>query len=398
MLYILVDDIVKAGFFSCFKRNNNVIFITNKFSCFLYLKINTCNKVIFLFRPNNLKCDGDINAERLSKTISVLNKRQTLDDARKNYKAVNRALQSKLSGMINNSDLLIVFNGNHATAIATVDFFTGFRAKVLYAEISNLPNKMVFDPEGVNAQSILYRKPEVLDTLEEVSDTQHAEWINAYIAYKENPIPQSKISIPTYFMLAIDDVFTRIFKIFIKEDSLSFVDKCRMFRTKFKSRKILNFAANADLKEKYVFFPTQVTSDTQLRINSDIDNINAINVILEREEKISIYVKIHPAESNLDTISYFIELAKEKRIILVNNNTIELIKNAQRVYTINSTVGLEALIFEKDLIVLGRAIYSNFDSRRLKIYIHRYLMDFNFFGKNKLSENHFIKLSKLSEL
>lgn len=349
-------------------------------------------------RPNNLKCDGDINAERLSKTISVLNKRQTLDDARKNYKAVNRALQSKLSGMINNSDLLIVFNGNHATAIATVDFFTGFRAKVLYAEISNLPNKMVFDPEGVNAQSILYRKPEVLDTLEEVSDTQHAEWINAYIAYKENPIPQSKISIPTYFMLAIDDVFTRIFKIFIKEDSLSFVDKCRMFRTKFKSRKILNFAANADLKEKYVFFPTQVTSDTQLRINSDIDNINAINVILEREEKISIYVKIHPAESNLDTISYFIELAKEKRIILVNNNTIELIKNAQRVYTINSTVGLEALIFEKDLIVLGRAIYSNFDSRRLKIYIHRYLMDFNFFGKNKLSENHFIKLSKLSEL
>ncbi|MGC8401430.1 hypothetical protein ACP3P6_15660 [Enterobacter mori] len=83
---------------------------------------------------------------------------------------------------------------------------------------------------------------------------------------------------------------------------------------------------------------------------------------------------------------------------IVSNNTIALIKNAKRIYTVNSTVGLEALIFEKELTVLGRAIYSNFDKTRLRLYIHRYLMDLNYFGENTLTEIHFDKLSKLSEL
>lgn len=92
------------------------------------------------------------------------------------------------------------------------------------------------------------------------------------------------------------------------------------------------------------------------------------------------------------------ELEKKNRIKIVSNNTIALIKHAKRIYTVNSTVGLEALIFEKELTVLGRAIYSSFDKNRLRLYIHRYLMDLNYFGDNILTERHFDKLTKLSEL
>ncbi|MGC8401431.1 hypothetical protein ACP3P6_15665 [Enterobacter mori] len=243
---------------------------------------------------------------RLSKTISVLNGRQTLDDAIKNYCAVRASLLSKVINNIGCNDTVIVFNGNHASAIATTDIFNSKGAKTLYAEISNLPDKMVFDPKGVNAQSILYSNPEVLDSLESVLDAQHEAWVNDYIAYKEKPIPQSKINVLTYLLLAIDDMFARLFKnLIIKEDSLSFSDKVKMFRSKFKSRKILNSAEHADLTQSYIFFPTQVTSDTQLKINSDIDNLQAMSIILECEEAIDIYVKIHPAESNIETINYF---------------------------------------------------------------------------------------------
>lgn len=398
MLYILVDDIVKARFFSCFQQVDNVIYLTNKISCFLFLRKKTNKKVIFLVGCSKQESDSIVDRVRLSKTISVLNGRQTLDDAIKNYCAVKMSLYSKIIHNIGCNDTVIVFNGNHASAIATTDFFNSKDAKTLYAEISNLPDKMVFDPKGVNAQSILYSNPEVLDSLESVSDAQHEAWVNDYIAYKEKPIPQSKINVPTYLLLAVDDIFARLFKNIIKEDSLSFIDKVKMFRSKFKSRKILNSAEHADLTQPYIFFPTQVTSDTQLRINSDIDNLQAMNFILDREKDIDIYVKIHPAESNISTIDYFLELAKKKRIQIVSNNTIDLIKNAQRIYTVNSTVGLEALIFEKELTVLGRAIYSNFDKTRLRIYIHRYLMDLNYFCENTLTEIHFDKLSKLSEL
>ncbi|MFW0765462.1 hypothetical protein ACN0IV_06390 [Trabulsiella odontotermitis] len=401
MLYILIDDIVKAKFFNCFSENKDVVFITNKVSCYFYLKCNAGTRILFLTEPKQTQDDNvtGVNIERLSKTIAVLNERQTLNDAIRNYVLVKSSLSEKFQNInISTKDIVILFNGNHATAIATADFFSSAGAKLLYAEISNLPDKMIFDPKGVNAQSLLYSKPEVLDALEPVSVAQHEQWVKDYIRYKEKPIPQSNINIPTYIMLAIDDMFARVFENIIKEDSLSFFDKVRMFHGKFKSRKILSAAEHYNLNEDYIFFPTQVTSDTQLRINSDIDNISAINMVLELEKNIDIYVKIHPAESNIDTINYFIKLAEEKKIKLVSNNTVELIKNAKKIYTINSTVGLEALIFEKDLAVLGRAIYSNFDSLRLRQYIHRYLMDLDYFGNNKLTNHHFDKLSRLSEL
>jgi|GEM_PF-3388616 len=398
MLYILVDDIVKARFFSCFKQYKDICFITNKASCYFYLKFKANNKIIFITASNDQQDDIVVNHERLSKTISVLNGRQTLNDAITNYVLVKKALLAKIKSNVSNKNTVIIFNGNHATALATIDAFSSVGAKFLYTEISNLPNKMIFDPKGVNAQSILYSNPEVLDALEAVSDVQHEKWVKDYVCYKENPIPQSKINIPVYMMLAMDDMLARISRTIIKEDSLTFFEKVRMFRSKFKSRKILNSAKQAELSKDYVFFPTQVTSDTQLKINSDIDNIAAMDVILDREKDAEIYVKIHPAESNIDTISYFVNLAEQKKITLVNNNTIELIKNAHRIYTVNSTVGLEALIFKKELIVLGRAIYSNFDSARLKLYIHRYLINLNYFGDNSLTERDFQQLSELSEL
>jgi Capsule polysaccharide biosynthesis protein. len=68
------------------------------------------------------------------------------------------------------------------------------------------------------------------------------------------------------------------------------------------------------------------------------------------------------------------------------------------IYTINSTVGLESLILGKEVIVLGKAIYSAFDTEMLKKYIHSYLIDFDYFSKNEFEASHLVKLTKLSEL
>ena len=51
----------------------------------------------------------------------------------------------------------------------------------------------------------------------------------------------------------------------------------------------------------------------------------------------------------------------------------DLIKAADRVITINSTVGMEALLYHKPVEILGRAFYQHFDNERLKKYIHHYL-------------------------
>ncbi|MCU5774292.1 hypothetical protein N5923_15205 [Erwiniaceae bacterium BAC15a-03b] len=398
MFYILVDDILKAKFFISFAKFDNVIYLTNKPSCYLFLKLKTTREVIFLKSINNAKADVDI--ERLKNTISVLNGRQSLSNAVKNYQQVFFALFNTLKSRLSSNDTVVLFNGNHASAIATADFFRSHNAKTLYSEISNLPGKMIFDPSGVNAQSVLFKRPEILDTLPIVADEVHKKWVARYIDYKSSPLPQSRINVKTYAVIAFDDFMSRIFPLFIREDSLPLSKKINMFIDKYKSRKILasNIRANLDVDSEYVFYPTQVTSDTQLKINSEVDNIGAINKIIELEKGQAIYVKIHPAESDISTINFFRALADEKKIILVNNNTIELIRKARKVYTINSTVGLESLIFEKDLVVLGRAIYSNFNSSRLQQYIHSYLVDLDYFGENDINSSHIDKMKELTEI
>lgn len=396
MFYILVDDILKAKFFSAFGKFSKVTFITNKLSCYFYLRSKTENKIVFLTKKNSkIKT---YNPEKLGKTISVLNGRQSLQNAIDNYCEIYSALDIKLKDLITSKDTIILFNGNHASAIAVADYFALYKAKTLYCEISNLPGKMIFDPAGVNAQSILFQRPDVLDNLPLVTDEQHKHWVERYIAYKNSPLPQAKINLANYSIVAIDDIFSRIIPNLIREDSLPLIKKVKMFRDKYRSRKILADNIKADLKKEYVFYPTQVTSDTQLKINSDIDNITAITNIIKIEKNTQIFVKIHPAESNIETIHFFKNLAEQNKIILVNNNTIELIRSARKVYTINSTVGLEALIFDKDLVVLGRAIYSNFSPSRLKQYIHNYLVDLDYFSINDVDQTHIDKLKKLTEI
>ena len=78
-------------------------------------------------------------------------------------------------------------------------------------------------------------------------------------------------------------------------------------------------------------------------------------------------------------------------IIVTNSNTFELIQNARIVITINSTVGLEALILNKYVIFLGDTFYKNFDQERLKKYLLKYLINIEYFSNDKVDGSSLIK-------
>lgn len=73
-----------------------------------------------------------------------------------------------------------------------------------------------------------------------------------------------------------------------------------------------------------------------------------------------LYVKVHPHWRNADQgLSTVYDLKKERNVRLIRpeENTTELIKGSLGVIAINSTVGYEALLFGKPLIVLGHEAY-----------------------------------------
>lgn len=64
-------------------------------------------------------------------------------------------------------------------------------------------------------------------------------------------------------------------------------------------------------------------------------------------------------------------------------NTFELISNAIKVITINSTVALEAKIIGVDVDILGKSYYRLFDEDKIKKYIMGYLVDMDFFSQKQ---------------
>jgi capsular polysaccharide export protein len=85
-------------------------------------------------------------------------------------------------------------------------------------------------------------------------------------------------------------------------------------------------------------------------------------------------------------IAEIVRLQKAYSFDIVAAPTTELIRHAQMVVTINSTVGLEALLYGKDVVSLGRCFYKEFDQTRLLKYIHSFLIDgIDYFGSGEIS-------------
>jgi capsular polysaccharide export protein len=118
------------------------------------------------------------------------------------------------------------------------------------------------------------------------------------------------------------------------------------------------------LPKKYIFCPFQVALDTQVLLYSPwIHNMEDFHAIITKlcentDKDLYFIIKEHPS-----CFKKYPHLHKinNLRIIFANyNNTEDLIKQAEAVLTINSTIGIEAIMLNKKVITLGDAFYSGY--------------------------------------
>ncbi|MGK0404682.1 MAG: capsular polysaccharide export protein [Oleispira sp.] len=115
------------------------------------------------------------------------------------------------------------------------------------------------------------------------------------------------------------------------------------------------------IENGYIFVPFQVDYDTQIISHSPwVKNMENFYRILERlvsslPKTLTFVIKEHPKSArNYDYLHY-----KNPRIKFYNaEKTDKLVLNSLMVMTINSTVGLESIIKNKPVLVLGNAFYS----------------------------------------
>ena len=101
---------------------------------------------------------------------------------------------------------------------------------------------------------------------------------------------------------------------------------------------------------------------------------------------------MHPAEKDVDIIKKVLKFREKYKFKIITDNTFQVIANAEKIITINSTVALEAMILDKPVEILGRSYYKFFNQNRIKNYILGYLENIDFFSDNEFSEEQLRKL------
>lgn len=213
---------------------------------------------------------------------------------------------------------VVLWNGHRMPEVAMRMAAVDCGLPIVYIENGFLPNTRIADPAGVNALNSLPRETTF---------------------YRQQPLP-------------------------VEEQDWQLTAR-RLNR----ARNSASVTRATQLPEHYLFAPFQIDDDTQIILHSPwISNMQEyFNVLRRLRERLiqengqwatlKIVIKEHPTSPwGWEALH---ERGEQLGVVFANgNSTQELIEKSEGVLTINSSVGIEALLFGKPLIVLGNAFYS----------------------------------------
>lgn len=359
-----------------------IFYITDKYSAYQYLakKLIRDNKVFFIKKNKivSFPADFSIDIERRLKTFSDAQIQEIYD-----------ATLSFLD-MFNDKPISCIFmwNGYRAIDHALQVYAYEKNIKTLYFEIANIPGKIFVDPQGTNARSLLQKKPAVLQNFL-INFDDYLNWKRGYIMEKmvQTNVKQAK---HTPLGIAAKDYLWDIWGRLFKNGGCAIEYPFRrLYRRFFKSH--INMSNSNSIHGAYILFPLQVSNDTQVVLNANCSLLEAVrrSVKLARNQNVYLVIKPHPAEKNPTYVKRLLDITSTyDKVVFSNENTFKLMKNALEVITINSTVGLEALILGCKVHIIGKAFYENFHTEDdIARYIMGYLLNVDYWGESPLSED-----------
>jgi len=321
-------------------------------------------------------------------SLSVINNYHTSKEANHLYHRVYNTLSSQNKKI----DVFFIWNGTTTIAMAIAKYCNDNNIKTVFLEISNIDNKLFADKKGTSSRSLLYSNPEILKNYSPKGKS--LEYYKSVLGKKG--APKQVKNVANIEMSQLLDFYGFYFKEFLREDKRN---PLKVIAAKIFLKIKPKVAKEGKKKYKeYIFLPLQVSNDSQLRLDNNPSNFDAIKKarVLAKEKKLDLVIKIHPAEPNINFIKSIESLVKEsKDIYLTKDNTKDLIEKAEIVVTINSTVGLESLILEKETAILGKAIYKHFDTKeKLLAFLNGYLIEIDFFDTKTIKKENLQKVLK----
>ncbi|WP_060988937.1 hypothetical protein [Photobacterium leiognathi] len=369
------------------KIGYDTIFIVQDLKTFFFLKRK--HKVVRLFKM--LKLPNEKAFVNINDSIDVLSGHLSEAIATKLVSSFKYYIKDL---KLNTNSIVFAGNGYHLQDIVLKKLKSEYKYDLIFSELSNIDKKTFFDTRGSNAASSFYNKLENdYFELEQLSNLQKEELLKWKRNYKKSKILSHVVKQAN----KKDKLENFIFRLFNVIEILLNIPSFSVLKVKSKSKNCIakknineKLTDIEDIEDGFYFFPLQVTDDSQIIINSDYDNIEALKYFqkVAKNDGCKLVVKKHPAEENISFINYINKLSNNNEIVLSDSNTFKLIDKSKKVCVINSTAGFEAILLDKPVEFLGRSFYSYLiNDSYLYYYLFDYLVDVDFFSGELLTQN-----------
>jgi len=280
-----------------------------------------------------------------SNIIKYLKRLYDLPRTEKLIKLKNKEYYQAFEYFKNNRfDYVLILNG--AFNVET-DVCKELNIKTFFFEHAYIPKAIQMDPKGVNSDASF-------------ADLTYNELLKfEYKKNEFNPLTDFVFTDIRYKM--IERYLYRLTDIGYN----SFIRKyiSRKLNLKKASKRFKSFSAeHIELKEneKYILFPLQVNSDTQIILNSPYKSMyEAIEDILPELKKtgLKIIIKEHPME--VEPVDYSKYDDGEQVFVVKKIDLNKYSEKAEFVVNINSSVGFQAIAKYKKVLLLGKSFYKN---------------------------------------
>ena len=248
-------------------------------------------------------------------------------------------------------DVVLVWNGHFAPQAVAVTVARKLGLRTLFFENGYFSGTMQIDPVGVNFDSSL------TSTLAEVLQGYHPsarekENFDQYReAYLGGQLPHCAASPPKV-------------KAPLSHKFLRFFEKRLQRTVSVKKGFSFDLQDPACLPEKFIYLPLQVHDDTQLLLHSPLFGNDfaaliscCLQQISENLPEFKLVVKPHPVDAGRFDYENLVQAFPEVCWVF-NLASNDLLPFCSAVITVNSTVGFEALIHGKPVVMVGRNFYG----------------------------------------
>ncbi|ELE5867252.1 TPA: hypothetical protein ACVU01_003477 [Vibrio cholerae] len=369
------------------------LFITTSLFCFFYLKLN--NKEVYLTWRNkgSLSFSESID-EMFNQKVGWLDNKGAINCFSSTLNTCQMITERK--------NILVTFvpSGRLVSHQATIKHCRKLNIPIVFSGYGNFPNKTFFDPEGTDKASSLFRDKTRLDHIHvDLDDFERWKFNYTKNKLKSHIVSQAKkVSLKTYISRCVRIIFCKLERLIgVCHD----VDRGWNSLKELKSSDIGVLNNSAVIPEKFILFPLQYSLDAQIILNYDGDYEHAISqaISIARANSLPLVIKPHPVENSSIAINYVRHVINENDdVFLSNENTFKLIRDSEFVITVNSTVGLESKLMNKNVIFLGDSIYKEMDQIQCAKYIQSYLVDIDYFSKSKISSDNMVKIFEICEV